>query len=107
MNLVASRSRLVAWEAIGGRLSDVTSEAVYEALDRKYLSNAREALTVLCALWQYEIPAHNQFVEAKLPGQQLVDDVRHPFLPKQRQRCPHRAIDIGSSKGQLMIQRHD
>jgi hypothetical protein len=66
-NLVASRSRLEAWKDQGGRLSAVTEEAVYKTLADKYLGDVEEALPILCALWQYEIPAHNIFVERKLP----------------------------------------
>jgi hypothetical protein len=68
---VASRSRLEEWREIGGKLSGVTQEAVYAAMDRKYLSQGRGALTALCALWQYEIPAHNLFVEQVLSDSEV------------------------------------
>jgi hypothetical protein len=69
-NLVACRSRLETWFETGGRLSQVTQEKMYKVLAQKYLSGASEALTVLCALWQYEIPAHNAFV-GKLPEDEM------------------------------------
>jgi len=69
-NLVASKSRLEAWRNLGGRLSAVTKEAVYKTLG-KYLTDVEEALPALCALWQYEIPAHNIFVETRLPRDEV------------------------------------
>lgn len=65
-NLVASRSRLEVWYRLGGRLSEVTQDAIYNELTRKYLSQAKEALLAICALWQYEIYAHNVFIEKEL-----------------------------------------
>jgi len=70
-NLMASTSRLGAWAEMGGRLSDVTQETVYNALARKYLSRASGSLAALCALWQYEIPAHNLFVDGELPEDEV------------------------------------
>ena len=62
-NLAVSRIYLETWQGIGGRLSDVTSEKVYEHLSEKYLIRATNSLPVLCVLWQYEIPAHTRFVD--------------------------------------------
>lgn len=85
-NLIVSKSRLEAWRQAGGRLSKVKQQAVYEALIRKYLSHAPEALVALCALWQFEIPAHNSFVDRALPSKEvdwLVDEnlVARAILP--------------------------
>ena len=70
-NLVISKSRLDAWRESGGRLSMVKEEAVYQALREKYLSLSKVALPILCVLRQYEIPAHNLFVETKLPQEEI------------------------------------
>lgn len=64
-NLIASKSRLELWHKIGGRLSDVSSEAVYQALAKKYLHTASETLISLCTIWQFEVPTHYAFVEKK------------------------------------------
>jgi len=79
-NLVASRSRLEAWHEIGGRLSNVTTELVYEVLAQKYLFKARETLLKLCALWQYEIPIHNIFVESELPAVEVLHLAKEKIL---------------------------
>ena len=71
-NLVVSKSRLEAWSELGGRLSEVKQEAIYEAMRKRYFSRWREALPKLCALRQYEIRAHNIFVEAHLPRQEVL-----------------------------------
>ncbi len=71
-NLVVSKSRLEAWSEIGGRLSEVKPEAIYDAMIKRYFSRWREALPKLCALRQYEIRAHNIFVEANLPRQEVL-----------------------------------
>ncbi len=70
-NLVISKSRLDAWHELGGRLSGVKEEVVYQALREKYLSTSKVALPLLCALRQYEIPAHNLLVETKLPQEEI------------------------------------
>jgi TIR domain len=70
-NLVVSKSRLEAWSELGGRLSDVKQEAVYTAMIKRYCSRWKEALPKLCALRQYEIRAHNFFVESHLPRQEV------------------------------------
>ena len=66
-DLVIAKSRLEAWRNLGGKLSEVKKEAVYQALVKKYLSDDRKALLALCVLRQYEIRAHNSFVEEILP----------------------------------------
>lgn len=70
-NLIISKSRLDAWHDLGGRLSGVKEEAVYQALKEKYLSISKVALPMLCVLRQYEIPAHNLFVESSLPQEEV------------------------------------
>jgi GTPase SAR1 family protein len=70
-NLVISKSRLDAWHELGGRLSQVKEERIYQALREKYLSTSKVALPLLCVLRQYEIPAHNLFVETKLPQDEV------------------------------------
>ena len=81
-NLVISRCRLETWREAGGRLSDVRQEDVYEWLRRKYLekAEARETLLPLCALWQYEIPVHNRFVERSLPQDEVRQLVKGKLL---------------------------
>ncbi|HEX7733517.1 MAG TPA: hypothetical protein VF458_01595 [Ktedonobacteraceae bacterium] len=78
-NLVISRIRLEVWREIGGRLSDLTQEKVYKSLSEKYLKDMknRGTLLALCALWQYEIPVHEQFVKA-LPAHEV------EFLRKEK-----------------------
>ncbi len=71
-NLVASKSRLEAWSELGGRLSAVKQEAVYDTMIRRYFSRWKESLPMLCALRQYEIRAHNFFVESQLPPQEVM-----------------------------------
>jgi hypothetical protein len=70
-NLVVSKSRLEAWSELGGRLSEVKQEAVYTTMSKRYFSRWKEALPKLCALRQYEIRAHNFFVESQLPRQEV------------------------------------
>ena len=70
-NLVVSKSRLEAWSELGGRLSEVKQEAVYNIMIKRYCSRWKEALPKLCALRQYEIRAHNFFVESQLPRQEV------------------------------------
>ncbi len=70
-NLVISKSRLDAWHELGGRLSSVKEEVVYQTLREKYLSVSKAALPMLCVLRQYEIPVHNLFVETKLPQEEV------------------------------------
>ena len=77
-NLIASRTRLQTWRKIGGRLSEVKQEEVYKILEQKYLSYARKTLSALCALWQFEIPAHYLFVE------EILDPVEVQYLREQR-----------------------
>jgi energy-coupling factor transporter ATP-binding protein EcfA2 len=79
-NLVISKSRLETWRILGGRLSSVKQESVYEALKQRYLSKSGEALAALCALQQYEIRAHNVFVETKLPPQEVEQLEREHLL---------------------------
>lgn len=66
-NLVVSKSRLEAWSELGGRLSAVKQEAVYDTMIKRYFARWKESLPILCALRQYEIRAHNFFVESQLP----------------------------------------
>lgn len=70
-NLVLSKSRLEAWSELGGRLSEVKQEAVYTVMIKRYCARWKEALPKLCALRQYEIRAHNFFVESHLPRQEV------------------------------------
>ncbi|MBV9705853.1 MAG: TIR domain-containing protein [Chloroflexi bacterium] len=79
-NLVISKSRLETWRVLGGRLSSIKQESVYEALKRQYLSRGGEALAALCVLRQYEIRAHNIFVETKLPLQEVEQLEREHLL---------------------------
>jgi hypothetical protein len=65
-DLVNSKSRLQAWHNLGGRLSEVKKEAVYQGLLKKYLPSSRDAMPSLCVLRQYEIRAHSNFVEKVL-----------------------------------------
>ncbi|MBV9711940.1 MAG: hypothetical protein JO011_13630 [Ktedonobacteraceae bacterium] len=60
------------WSELGGRLSEVKQEAIYDAMIKRYFSRWRETLPKLCALRQYEIRAHNFFVEANLPRQEVL-----------------------------------
>ncbi len=70
-NLVVSKSRLEAWSELGGRLSEVKLDAVYQVMIKRYCSRWKDALPKLCALRQYEIRAHNFFVESHLPHQEV------------------------------------
>ena len=70
-NLVVSKSRLEAWSELGGRLSEVKQDAVYQVMIKRYCSRWKNALPKLCALRQYEIRAHNFFVESELPHQEV------------------------------------
>jgi hypothetical protein len=79
-NLVVSKSRLEAWYRVGGRLSDVKQDAVYRVLKDLYLATAGKALPALCALRQFEIRAHNFFVETKLPQEEVKQLVRQKLL---------------------------
>jgi len=79
-NLGAARSVLEAWEDRGGRLSDVTDEAVLEYLSRRYLTRRKApALVPLCALGQLEIPAHEAFVRG-LPHESVAALERENLL---------------------------
>ena len=71
-NLVVSKIRLEEWSGIGGRLSEVKQEAIYKAMIARYFSRWKNALPTLCALRQYEIRAHNIFVESHLPRQEVM-----------------------------------
>lgn len=77
-NLIASRIRLEVWRKTGGRLSEVKQEEVYKVLEQRYLSKARKTLSAICALWQYEIPVHNVFVE------EVLDQIEIQHLRQQR-----------------------
>jgi energy-coupling factor transporter ATP-binding protein EcfA2 len=83
-NLVVSRSRLEAWRTIGGRLSEVKQDAVYRVLIDKYLLTAAHSLPVLCALRQFEIRAHNSFVEKKLPANEIEQLARQRLLTRSQ-----------------------
>jgi len=64
-NLVVVRSILEEWGKRGGRLSDVTEEIVLDSLADRYLSSyvKKVALVPLCNLGQFEIPAHEIFID--------------------------------------------
>ncbi len=76
-NLVMSRIRLEAWCGLGGRLSELTRDVVYKSLGLKYLGlkkvdGVRKALLSFCALRQFEIPMHCNFVDsASLPKDEV------------------------------------
>jgi hypothetical protein len=62
-NLVVVKSVLEAWGKVGGWLSDVTVEIVLDSLADRYLSRVKKpALVHLCNLGQFEIPAHENFI---------------------------------------------
>lgn len=71
-NLIISKSRLEAWSELGGHLSEVKQEAIYDAMIKRYLTRWREVLPQLCVLRQYEIRAYNVYVERKLPRQEVL-----------------------------------
>jgi len=81
-NLVASKSRLEAWYTVGGRLSNIKQDAVYQALKDKYLTTGGKALSALCVLRQFEIRAHNFFVETKLPQEEVKELERQKLLTR-------------------------
>jgi hypothetical protein len=70
-NLIVSKSRLEAWKEVGGRLSEVSSSIVYQRLVSKFNDYNNETFRSLCALWQFEIPAHNTYVETQLNTEEL------------------------------------
>ena len=80
-NLVISRIRLEVWREIGGRLSELTQEMVYKSLSERYLRKmkSKDTLRALCILWQYEVPAHNQFVKS-LPTYEVESLEREKLL---------------------------
>ena len=70
-NLIEARSLLEAWGNIGGRLSDVTEEAALDGLGRRHLTQHKvPALIPLCGLAQFEITAHQDFVN-QLPQESI------------------------------------
>jgi TIR domain len=71
-DLVVSKGLLEAWSKLGGRLSDVKRESTYDVIRTRYFSRWRETLPKLCALRQFEIRAHNLFVESQLPRQEVI-----------------------------------
>jgi len=71
-DLVVSKNLLEAWSKLGGRLSEIKREAIYDVIRTRYFSRWRETLPKLCALRQYEIRAHNFFVESQLPRQEVI-----------------------------------
>ncbi|MFL5658182.1 MAG: TIR domain-containing protein [Ktedonobacteraceae bacterium] len=81
-NLVVSKSRLEAWYTVGGRLSNVKQDVVYRALKGKYLATGGKALPALCVLRQFEIRAHNFFVETKLPRENVSQLERQKLLSR-------------------------
>jgi energy-coupling factor transporter ATP-binding protein EcfA2 len=81
-DLVVSKSRLEAWYTIGGRLSDVKQDAVYRVLKDKYMVTGGKALPALCVLRQFEIRAHNFFVETKLPQEEVKQLERQKMLTR-------------------------
>ena len=81
-NLVVSKSRLEAWYTVGGRLSNVKQDVVYRALKDKYLATGGKALPALCVLRQFEIRAHNFFVEAILPREEVRQLERQKLLTR-------------------------
>lgn len=81
-NLVVSKSRLEAWYTVGGRLSDVKQDVVYRALKDKYLATDGKALAALCVLRQFEIRAHNFFVERILPREDVKQLERQKLLTR-------------------------
>src|SRR6266496_3676354 len=81
-NLVVSKSRLEAWYTVGGRLSNVKQDVVYRALKDKYLATDGKALPALCVLRQFEIRAHNFFVETILPRAEVRQLERQKLLTR-------------------------
>ena len=81
-DLVVSKSRLEAWYIDGGLLSNVKQDAVYRVLKDKYLLIGEKTLTTLCVLRQFEIRAHNSFVEAKLPPEEVEQLERQKLLTR-------------------------
>jgi len=81
-DLVVSKSRLEAWYTVGGRLSNVKEDAVYRVLKDKYLAISGKALPILCVLRQFEIRAHNLFVETKLRQEEVKQLERQKLLTK-------------------------
>jgi len=71
-NLVFAHYLLETWKDEGGRLSEITEEKVLERLSRRYLTRQKNiALPPLCALAQFEIFAHGEFVRQHLPAVQV------------------------------------
>lgn len=70
-NLVISRSRIEAWRELGGKLSQVEPDKVYFQLAKRYIKFNNRTFLTLCALWQFEILAHNLFVDTMLEQDKL------------------------------------
>lgn len=70
-NLVISRSRIEAWRDLGGKLSQVDPNVVYFQLAKRYLKFNNRTFLTLCTLWQFEILAHNLFVDTMLEQDNL------------------------------------
>jgi hypothetical protein len=81
-DLIVSKSRLETWHAAGGPLSNVKQDAVYGALKDKYLPTGGKALPTLCVLRQFEIRAHNFFVETKLLQEEIEQLERQKLLAR-------------------------
>ncbi len=64
-DLAASRARLETWKENGGKLSEVADDAFYGYVERRYVSPAPELIRMVCALWSYEIPTHQRFLEGE------------------------------------------
>lgn len=62
-NLAATHGILEEWGKAGGRLSDVTEEATLDSLHHRHLTQIKTpTLAPLCCLAQFEIPAHDSFI---------------------------------------------
>jgi len=80
-----------------GGLSEVKREAIYDVIRTRYFSRWREALPKLCALRQYEIRAHNFFVESQLPRQEVISLQEERLLTGTTERNYGMLYDLGLS----------
>jgi hypothetical protein len=70
-NLITMRSVVDTWRELGGWLSDISEEAALQGVANRYLTrNKGPALIPLCNLAQFEIPAHDSYVN-ELPQENV------------------------------------
>ena len=80
-NLAVTQSFLEEWKEQGGRLSDVSEDKALDRLESLYLKHDQAKLVAdLCALAQFEIPAHNSFIESNASYPKQLEVLQQEYL---------------------------